>query len=642
MGQDPFRQFADGCMRVCAAATACGSASLLFLSSFFSPALMAQQSLTAPWQPLGPVQVTTSAYGKVTGRVTSIAVDPADATGNTVYLGTTGGGVWRSVNALAPAASVSFAPLTDTLPVFSLSAGSSALPSLAIGALSAANGVVLAGTGDPNNAADSYYGEGVLRSADDGVTWTVARISQDGTYGTHSFAGLAFAGFAWSTASPGTVVAAVTNSGEGALVGAANASSVMGLYYSTDAGVTWQMATVMDGSQYVQRPRIAGSYSGNAATAVVWNPVRKKFYAAVRYHGYYESADGATWTRLAAQPGAGLTAAACPANTDLVGSLGCPIFRGALAVEPVSGDMVALTVDAANLDQGLWRDACAEASGACAGAVSFAQRLGGSSLDLGSAGTSGNATAIAQASYNLALAAVASGTDMLVFAGTEDLYRCSLASGCATMRNTTNALNGCAAPAKVAPAQHAIAAVARPRSAGDLCGERRRSVALQRRGKPAGDAVFERRCGALREPERRAGLAGDGAVAGGASDRRGDAAGRHGSQRHGGDGLCLGGWGMDAGCGGRGRQRGHRSERSFALVRHERSWRQHSSLRQWCCLRIDGFCRAADARRGAGSLRPDGGADAVAARSGGDGQPVAGDVPCVARSGDGRCAVVGE
>src|ERR1700710_2281421 len=35
----------------------------------------------APWQPLGPAQVTTAAYGKVTGRVTAIAIDPADATG---------------------------------------------------------------------------------------------------------------------------------------------------------------------------------------------------------------------------------------------------------------------------------------------------------------------------------------------------------------------------------------------------------------------------------------------------------------------------------------------------------------------------------------------------------------------------------
>src|SRR5258708_23120346 len=63
-------------------------------------AMLAQQaaspqlsSLSAPWQPIGPHHVASIAYGNVAGRVTAIAIDPADATGNTVYLGTTGGGV---------------------------------------------------------------------------------------------------------------------------------------------------------------------------------------------------------------------------------------------------------------------------------------------------------------------------------------------------------------------------------------------------------------------------------------------------------------------------------------------------------------------------------------------------------------------
>jgi len=37
--------------------------------------------LGTAWQPVGPMQVASLAYGKVTGRVTSIAIDPADATG---------------------------------------------------------------------------------------------------------------------------------------------------------------------------------------------------------------------------------------------------------------------------------------------------------------------------------------------------------------------------------------------------------------------------------------------------------------------------------------------------------------------------------------------------------------------------------
>jgi hypothetical protein len=411
-------------------------------------------SLDTAWQPVGPAHVLSAAYGKVTGRVTAIAIDATDATGNTVYLGTTGGGVWKSTNAAGPAADVSFVPLTDTLPVFSANAGSAATPSLSIGAVSVQGNVVLAGTGDPNDATDSFYGEGLLRSANGGLTWTLIRNSIDGANGNHRFTGLSFAGFAWSSTSPGTVVAAVSHTTEGTLVGAADAqNSVMGIYYSTDAGVTWQMSTVMDGAQIVQRPLLSGAnHGGNAATTVVWNPVRRRFYAALRFHGYYESADGITWTRLAHQPGTGLTSSACPTNTDTVGNGGCPIFRGALAVESTSGDIYALTVDASNKDQGLWRDVCASTGSGCAGNVAFAQRVGGTSLDVGA-----GSTVIAQGDYNLSLAAVASGSDTLLFAGTVDLYRCALSSGCSTLRNTTNALNGCGAPARVAPAQHSIA-----------------------------------------------------------------------------------------------------------------------------------------------------------------------------------------
>jgi hypothetical protein len=354
---------------------------------------------------------------------------------------------------------VTFAPLTDTLPVFSANAGTAAIPSLSIGAISVQSGVVLAGTGDPNDSSDSFYGSGLLRSADGGLTWTLIQNSDDGVAGNHLFSGLGFAGFAWSSATAGTVVAAVSQAAEGVLVNATDtSSSVMGLYYSTDAGVTWHMSTVMDGSQIVQTPQIAGTDpGGRAATAVVWNPVRKRFYAAIRYHGYYESADGLTWTRLANQPGTGLTMTACPTAPGTQGSASCPIFRGALAVQPTTGDTFALTVDRNNFDQGLWQDACALSGTSCTNpTVTFSKQLPSSTLEIGN-----GSTVIPQADYNLALAAVANGStqDTFLYVGTLDLYRCSLAGGC-SLRNTTNATNGCAAPAQVAPAQHAIATLA--------------------------------------------------------------------------------------------------------------------------------------------------------------------------------------
>jgi len=420
-------------------------------------------NLTAAWQPLGPSSIVSPTYNNLTGRVAAIAADPNDLTGNTVYLGTTGGGVWKSTNAAGPFSAAIFMPLTDTLPVFSNNAGSSAMPSLTIGALAvqpSVNPVLIAGTGDANNASDSYYGEGLLRSADGGLTWTLVQYSQDGVAGDHSFIGLATAGIAFSTATPSLVVAAFSTSAQAAIVGAVTYDSFPGLYYSTDAGITWQMATILDGTTLVQTPQPLGTGEiGNAATSVVWDPVRAMFYAAVRSHGYYSSPNGVTWTRLTTQPGTALTTANCPVGANGAGSANCPIYRGTLAVQTATGDLYALTVDTSNLDQGLWQDLCSATSGSCAKpAPTFANRIDNGALETG-----GGSTVIAQGNYNLALSAVpAAGAITNLYVGTVDLYRCVIAagsSGCA-LRNTTNALDGCNAPAQVAAAQHAIATVA--------------------------------------------------------------------------------------------------------------------------------------------------------------------------------------
>jgi hypothetical protein len=425
-----------------------------------NPLPHATANLTAAWQPLGPGSIVSATYNNLTGRVAAIASDPNDPTGNTVYLGTTGGGVWKSSNAAGPLSAVTFAPLTDTLPVFSNNAGSSILPSLTIGALAVQptiNPVLIAGTGDPNNATDSYYGEGLLRSADGGLTWTLIQQSQDGANGDHSFIGLATAGIAFSTATPTLVVAAFSTSTQAAIVGAVTIDSFPGLYYSNDAGQTWQMATIQDGTSIVQQPQPLGTGAiGNAATSVVWDPIRGMFYAAVRAHGYYSSLNGVTWTRLAIQPGTNLTTANCPVGANGVGSANCPIYRGVLAAQPVTGDLYALTVDSNNLDQGLWQDLCSATSGSCARpAPAFANRIDNGALEAGS-----GSTVIPQGSYNLALSAApaaANGTNLYV--GTVDLYSCTISAGATScnLRNTTNALDGCNAPAQVAAAQHAIA-----------------------------------------------------------------------------------------------------------------------------------------------------------------------------------------
>ena len=347
-----------------------------------SPAVSQPQSTTssstnATWTALGPTAVQTPSFDLVTGRVATIALDPSDTTGNRLFIGTTGGGVWFANNAgVANTSLIAFTPLTDAVTAL----GGAVDPSISIGALTVQSGgtdVILAGTGDPNDVLDSYYGAGILRSTNGGNTWSLIQQTMDEEDGLStrdfSFVGEGFAGFAWSTVNPQLVVAAVSQAYEGTLVDAVRTNlSDLGLYYSSDSGTTWHLATVTDSNgEEVQGPLSPQqSPGGNAATAVVWNPVRQLFVAAMRYHGYYQSSDGVNWTRMTVQPGSttavpNLSITYCPTYTGSIGSISCPIFRGALAVNPQTGDTFAWTVDLNNQNQGLWQDQCAISGGAC-------------------------------------------------------------------------------------------------------------------------------------------------------------------------------------------------------------------------------------------------------------------------------------
>ncbi len=332
-----------------------------------------------------------------------------------------------------------FTPLTDRLGAFTGASDAS----ISIGAVSVqpsgGTGIILAGTGDPNDALDSYYGAGILRSADGGSTWTLIQATPLAAPLRWSFIGEGIAGFAWSTVNPQLVVAAVTQAWEGLTVGAiAPNFSYEGLYYSTDAGSTWSLARIWDGSGTdIQGPTDALAGDGNGVTSVVWNPMRRLFFAAVRFHGYYQSVDGMSWTRLTLQPGSRLTTALCPTNSLSVGSPACPMFRGALAVNPNTGDTFAWTVDIDNQDQGIWQDVCAPSGGSCTKNIDFSQPWNTTALE--SATPLGAAT-ILNGDYNLALAAIPSSQDTILLAGGQDVWQCSLAMGC-LWRNTTNAFS---------------------------------------------------------------------------------------------------------------------------------------------------------------------------------------------------------
>jgi hypothetical protein len=332
-----------------------------------------------------------------------VLVDPADATGNTVLLGGAYGGLWKSTNAGSKSATpnlVTWQALIDDQ------------PSLAVGAIALQPGnsnLILVGTGETNSSGDSYYGMGILRSTDGGTTWTQITSAASG----QSFVGVGFSKMAFSTSNTNLVVASTAGDIglDFGLEQDAN-STARGLYYSVDAGATWNRVTLSD------------SAVPASATGVVYNSTQGAFYAAIRRHGIYSSTDGQHFTRLATQPTAGLASGNCPAGSN---SANCQIYRAEFAVTPARNEMYVWVVDAQNgvgeIDDGIWQTTN--------GGTAWTQIpdngitncfLGGDSGGDGGCG-------VQQGVYNLEIAAIPHSTGTDVYAGTINIYKCHLASG---------------------------------------------------------------------------------------------------------------------------------------------------------------------------------------------------------------------
>jgi hypothetical protein len=101
-------------------------------------------------------------YGLVSGRTNVIAIDPV--TPNVAYLGSNGGGVWKTTNCCS--ASTTWTVTTDD-PLLS---------TIAIGDIVIDpndHNTVYAGTGDLRYGSFSFGSAGLLKSTDQGETWTV-------------------------------------------------------------------------------------------------------------------------------------------------------------------------------------------------------------------------------------------------------------------------------------------------------------------------------------------------------------------------------------------------------------------------------------------------------------------------------------
>ncbi|MEK6280496.1 MAG: DUF4214 domain-containing protein [Acidobacteriota bacterium] len=118
--------------------------------------LLGPNALSNTWSAIGPLP-TTSAFpnngGPTSGRINAIAVSPLNP--QIVLVGSATGGIWRSADG-----GTTFVPVTD------------GHVDLAVGAVVFASSnpaIVYAGMGDNDNG---YFGSGVLRSNDAGLSWT--------------------------------------------------------------------------------------------------------------------------------------------------------------------------------------------------------------------------------------------------------------------------------------------------------------------------------------------------------------------------------------------------------------------------------------------------------------------------------------
>ncbi|HVE72172.1 MAG TPA: hypothetical protein VNI54_12455 [Thermoanaerobaculia bacterium] len=206
------------------------------------------------WQAIGPLPVQTRwPWKTATGRVKSVAIAPHDP--NIVLAGSSSGGIWRSTDA-----GLTFTPVSD---------GHSDLSVGAIAFAPSSPNVVYAVSGS------DFLGTGVLRSNDSGATWQVvddptfaprgkanrmvvdpsdagrlwvAQTSlQDAASGSVFSSGLLRSdddGFSWTTLFRGLVsdFAAAPGSNSTFLLGVPRRDSAgggSGLYRSTDAGQSW-------------------------------------------------------------------------------------------------------------------------------------------------------------------------------------------------------------------------------------------------------------------------------------------------------------------------------------------------------------------------------------------------------------------
>jgi autotransporter-associated beta strand protein len=134
------------------------------------PGAATAPTLSPTWFPQGPSPVsnglTLGNPAPVSGQITGVSIDPTDP--NTIFVATGSGGAWKTSNG-----GKTWQPLFDQNGPITNN-GKVTEPPLFIGAIAVDPNNPLniyVGTGNANNATDTYYGSGMYESNDGGMTW---------------------------------------------------------------------------------------------------------------------------------------------------------------------------------------------------------------------------------------------------------------------------------------------------------------------------------------------------------------------------------------------------------------------------------------------------------------------------------------
>lgn len=230
----------------------------------------------------------------VSGRVTAMAIaSTCTPVQCRIYVAAAGGGLWRTDNALAGNPSWTF--LTGSI-------GINAIGSIALDPTDPTGATVWIGTGESNASGDSAAGVGIYKSTDSGATWNQPAL------GSSVFNGRSVGSIAIDPRNSNVIYAASTrgvrgvSSTTGGAVSLIPGAAPWGLYKSTDGGTTFTFIHNGSADATACFPMIGAACSVRGVRRVALDPSNPDIVYAGSYgRGVWRSLDGgATWTQIKA------------------------------------------------------------------------------------------------------------------------------------------------------------------------------------------------------------------------------------------------------------------------------------------------------------------------------------------------------